>query len=185
MGKTARRTHHRSPCADRLRPDRRLHRAPRARIRAPCARSSPRPRARSEATRKRVDRTRHRRPRGRDECRGRRRTPTSSSSASRSARGGPVAKEIAGALKPGAIVSDVGSVKNAGAQGYAAAYRRRAHLDPGASGGRHRELRPGLRLRRVVREPLVHPHPAGRRGRRKRSRSCARSGPRSGRTSRP
>ena len=51
----------------------------------------------------------------------------------------------------------------------------------GASGRRHRAFRPGRRLRRAVRQPLVHPHAAaGRRpggGRAARARSGARSAP--------
>ena len=78
---------------------------------------------------------------------------------------GPVAAEIAGSLKPGAIVSDVGSVKRPGPEGHGALHPEGHASDPGASGRRHRELRPQLRLFRAVRQSLVHPHSAGRRGR--------------------
>ena len=58
--------------------------------------------------------------------------------------------------------------------------RRRA-FRAGASGRRHRTFRPGRRLRRTVRQPLVHPDAAGRhrsgRGRKAGARSGARSAP--------
>ena len=55
----------------------------------------------------------------------------------------------------------------------------------GASGRRHREFRPRRRLRRAVRQPLVHPHAARRTPTRRRSSGSPRSGARSAPMSRP
>ena len=104
--RTALQTHR----ADRLRPDRRLDRARRARARA---RGRDRHhRALGEDPRA-GDGTRHRRSRAWRPTRKPSRTPTSSSSAFPSAPAARSPQEIAPYLKPGAIVSDVGSVKGA------------------------------------------------------------------------
>ncbi len=69
---------------------------------------------------------------------------------------GAVAQEIAAHLKPGAIVSDVGSVKGAVVRDMAPHLPASVAFRAGAPGGRHRALRSGFRLRRTVHQPLVH-----------------------------
>jgi cyclohexadieny/prephenate dehydrogenase len=90
---------------------------------------------------------------------------TSSSSACRS---GPAARSPRRSARiaeaRGAIVSDVGSVKGAVMRGDGAAPAGDVHFIPAHPGRRHRAFRPRRRLRRAVRQPLVHPHAA--RGRR-------------------
>ena len=99
------------PRADRRRPDRRLDRARGARAGRGALDRRHRALAADAQARRRA---RHRRSGGRDQRRRGRRAPTSSSSAFRSARAARCAKEIGPHLmKPGAIVSDVGSVKGA------------------------------------------------------------------------
>jgi cyclohexadieny/prephenate dehydrogenase len=56
-----------------------------------------------------------------------------------------LAQQIAPALKPGAIISDVGSTKQSVIR----------DIGPHVP-GRHRILRPRFRFRRIVPEPLVH-----------------------------
>ncbi len=92
---------------------------------------------------------------------------------------GAVAKEIGASLKPGAILSDVGSVKGSVARDMAPHRAEGRAFHPGASGRRHREFRARCRLRRIVRQPLVHPHAGRGHASRKRSRRCRPSGKRS------
>ena len=105
------------------------------------------------------------RRRGRRRRRRRRRPrPISSSSACRSAPTKRWRARSRRSSKPGAIVSDVGSVKGAVIAAVA------PHLPKGVasrarpSGRRHRAVGPGRRLRDAVRQSLVHPDPG--RGRR-------------------
>ena len=90
----------------------------------------------------------------------RRATPISSSCARRSARAGRRAGDGAG-LKPGAILTDVGSVKGAVVRdvGPHRAAGRAFHSRP--SDRRHRAFRPRIRLCRAVRRPLVRADAAG------------------------
>ena len=89
-------------------------------------------------------------------------TPIWSSSACRSAPRARSPTAIAPALKPGAIVSDVGSVKAVGDRADGAAPAAGRAFRPRPSGRRHRAFRPGRRLRRALPEPLVHPDAAAR-----------------------
>ena len=77
---------------------------------------------------------------------------------------GAVAKEIGPHLKPGAILSDVGSVKGSVVRDMAPYRAERRAFHSGASGRGHGKFRPGFRLCRALRQSLVHPH-AGRRHR--------------------
>ncbi len=70
-------------------------------------------------------------------------------------------KSIAPHLKPGAIVSDVGSVKAAVLNGDGRASAGQCAFHSGASGRRHGEFRPGFRLRRTVHQSLVHSDATG------------------------
>ena len=150
-------THFQPPGADRHRPDRLLDRARRAR-----------------AGRRALDR-RHR-ALGRDArggwpssaspirwskpTRQRSKAPISSSSASRSAPAARSPRRSGRISAPGAIVSDVGSVKGVGRARHVAAHSGRRAFRSRPSGRRHRAFRPGCGLRRAVRQPLVHPHAA-------------------------
>ena len=75
---------------------------------------------------------------------------------------GAVAKEIAPHLKPGAIVSDVGSVKGAVLRDVAPASAEGRAFHSRPSHRRHRIFRSRSRLCRAVRRALVHPDAAGR-----------------------
>ena len=79
---------------------------------------------------------------------------------------GPVAAEIAASLKPGAIVSDVGSVKSAVLKDMAPHVPAGVHLIPAHPVAGTENSGPGLGLSRAVRQPLVHPDAAGGRRRR-------------------
>jgi cyclohexadieny/prephenate dehydrogenase len=70
-------------------------------------------------------------------------------------------REIAGALAPGALVSDVGSSKQTVSRALAQALPGHCVI-PGAPGRGHRAQRPRRRLRLAVPPPLVHRHPARR-----------------------
>ena len=86
--------------------------------------------------------------------------PIASSCAFRSAPPAPSPGPIAGALKPGAIVSDVGSVKASVIAAGAAASSEGRPFRAGASRRRHGIFRARRRLRRALRQPLVHPDAA-------------------------
>ena len=168
--------HFRRDRADRLRPDRRLDRARRARRRGSPAKSSP-PRAR------------------------RRRARGSQNSASSIAWSRPmprrckdadlvilcipvgacgaVAQEIAPSPQAGRdrLRRRLGQGRGRARHGAASAAGRAFRA--GASGGRHRTFRSRCRLRRTVHQSLVHPDAAGRHRSRGRRSGCARSGQRS------
>ena len=144
--------------ADRHRPDRllagprvaaRLPRHAHRRLRAP----------RRDAGR--GARARHRRRDNRRPGRRGARTPTSSCSRRRSSAYAEIGRRIAPALRDGAIVTDVGSVKGARSRRLGRTAGRRA-LRARPSGCRHRTFRAGIRLRRAVPRPLVHPDAAAR-----------------------
>ena len=93
---------------------------------------------------------------------------------------GPIAAEIAPRLQPGAIVTDVGSVKGAIVRDVAPHVPRGRALRSRPSDRRHRAFGPGGRLCRAVRRPLVRPDAASRTPMRRRSTSSRRSGRRCG-----
>ena len=74
---------------------------------------------------------------------------------------GEVAKEIGPHLKPGAVVSDVGSVKGAIVRDMGPHLARQRAFRACASGCRHRTFRSRCRLCRIVRRPLVYSDAAG------------------------
>ena len=71
---------------------------------------------------------------------------------------GEVAREIGPSLKEGAIITDVGSVKTAIVRDVVPHLPANVHFMPGPSRGGHRAIRPRIRLRRTLRQSLVHPH---------------------------
>ena len=85
----------------------------------------------------------------------------------RGARG----RDRAASLKPGAILTDVGSVKAAVVRDVAPHVPKGVHFVPGPSDRRHRAVGAGGGLRRAVRRPLVHPD-AGARTRTRRGREA-------------
>ena len=97
---------------------------------------------------------------------------------------GPVAAEIAGVAQARRDRLRCRLGQGRGAQGHGAAYSEGRASHSGASGRRHGEFRPELRLRRAVRQSLVHPDAAAKARTPPRSRSSARSGARSAPTSR-
>ena len=68
-------------------------------------------------------------------------------------------KSVAPHLREGAILTEVGSVKAAVIRQVLAVLAARCGLRSGPPDRRHRAFRPRRRLRRIVRRPLVHPHP--------------------------
>jgi cyclohexadieny/prephenate dehydrogenase len=72
-----------------------------------------------------------------------------------------LAQEIGPVLAPGAIVTDVGSVKQAVVRDVAPHIPDGVDSHPRPSDRRHRVFRPRRRLRRTVPQPLVHPDAAG------------------------
>ena len=133
-----------------------------ARAQARCAKIVATARSRADAAARR--RTRARRSRWWRPTPRRSPAPISSSSAFRSA---PAARSP---RKSGRISSPARSSpmsarsRRAVVRDMAPASARRRAFRPGASGRRHRAFRPRRRLRRTVRQPLVHPHAAeGRR----------------------
>ena len=76
-----------------------------------------------------------------------------------------IGRAIAPALKQGAIVSDVGSVKGAVIAALAPALPSHARLVPAHPVAGTEYSGPGRRIREPVRQPLVHPHAPGRDGR--------------------
>ena len=91
-----------------------------------------------------------------------------------------IGRAIAPALQPGAIVSDVGSVKGAVIAALKSDAARSCAPRAGPSGRGHRAVGPGRRIREPVHQPLVHSHAAGGDGRSRRSRRCGRFGKRFG-----
>ncbi len=75
---------------------------------------------------------------------------------------GAVAEEIASSLKPGAIVSDVGSVKGAVVREMAPHLPEGVHFVPAHPVAGTEHSGPDFRIRRTVHQSLVHPHAAGR-----------------------
>jgi cyclohexadieny/prephenate dehydrogenase len=71
-----------------------------------------------------------------------------------------VAREIGSHLKPGAIVTDVGSTKASVVRQMAAAHSRMAHFIAGHPIAGTEQSGPRGRLCRIVRESLVHPDAA-------------------------
>ena len=89
---------------------------------------------------------------------------------------GEVAEEIAPALKPGAILTDVGSTKASVIAQMQPHVPAGVHFIPGHPLAGTEKSGPGCRLRRPVREPLVHLHAAARTPIRRRWRGCRNSG---------
>ena len=98
---------------------------------------------------------------------------------------GAVAAEIGPHLTPGAIVSDVGSVKGSVMRDMAPHMPAGVHFVPGHPVAGTEYSGPGCRLRRAVRQPLVHPDAAAGHRSRRRSSGWRRSGARSAPMSRP
>ena len=90
---------------------------------------------------------------------------------------GAVAEEIAPRLKPGATVSDVGSVKAAVIAAVAPHLPEGVHFVPGHPLAGTEHSGPGLGLRRALRQPLVPADAAARRRSRRRWPISRRSGP--------
>ena len=73
-----------------------------------------------------------------------------------------IGRRIAPALRAGAIVTDVGSVKGVVIRDLAPLLPAGRRFRPGPSGRRHRAFRAGSRVCRAVPRPLVHPDAAAR-----------------------
>ncbi len=69
-----------------------------------------------------------------------------------------VAREIAGSLKPGAIVTDVGSTKASVIAQMQPYMPPHVHFIPGHPAGGYREVRSGCRFSGPLRGALVHLH---------------------------
>ena len=125
-----------------------------------------------------------RRPLHDERGRGGRRTPISSSSRSRSAPAATVAEEIAPALKPGAIVSDVGSVKASVIRQMQPHLPDGVHFVPAHPVAGTEHSGPEAGFAELFHNRWSHPDAAARAPTRRRSSGCGPSGRRSARTSR-